>query len=622
MLQKPKYHIKAKHSMTKADKAIEKEIKKEGLHIKHEHQIAEMLTSHANKLNHVEKDLQDRLEYPDWRRKALKEQLSNEFSGQKLLDKIEEELQHEIDYYTNKKTKLENISGLLSEELRLRVEEKVDRSPIGTTYYVDFDNGSDTNDGLGTGSGNAWATLDKFTENARSAGDVCIVRGGMSQTVSSDLTFLSDGAIANPIIIKRDYGDEWSDHVDISGTATATFIFGSKTVTFSADVSGVISAGDWIYNATDDDNTEFAYEVKTVSTTTVTLYLPFKGTNGSSKSVANMGSNPQWNIAAGNYQLRFELDRDWKIQGFDLRGTDFSGVVGMGSEFRGEFKDCILTGNGSSDYGIKGLSASVFILFANKCRTYNCYGGIAAGVGNAIYFRDCLVDGNNVGGSYGLYPGYGAAFNATDSEFKNNAGADLSLFNYGGARGKLRNVIVSSTDPYEGHSGFGEVGFWIEDNNGVIGDNAVYNSFSSAIGTPFYQSETTKIRSGGSNKSIKITPSSSISSFLPGNALLLEIPIYATTDSKTYTIYFASDSTSEWTSNPTASELWIELEAWGHTANNYRKITKSTGTVDFKTDTNFDQSLSVTVAPAQEGVAYLRVEFLGNSNQLLLRVKP
>ena len=117
------------------------------------------------------------------------------------------------------------------------------------TYYIDFDNGADGDPGT---FAQPWATLDKFCENARAPGDIGIVRRGMIQAVTSDLTLLSDGTIVAPIVLEADYDDDWGDKVDLSGTATATLIFGSKTVTFTADVSGVIAAHDWIYADGDD----------------------------------------------------------------------------------------------------------------------------------------------------------------------------------------------------------------------------------------------------------------------------------------------------------------------------------------------------------------------------------
>src|SRR3990167_89208 len=95
---------------------------------------------------------------------------------------------------------------------------------------------------------NAWLDLDQFTENARSAGDKVIIRrGAVQMDDGTDLLFTSDGTITNPIIIEADFDNLWRDQVDLSATATATLTFGSKTVTFASDISGVLAAGDWIY---------------------------------------------------------------------------------------------------------------------------------------------------------------------------------------------------------------------------------------------------------------------------------------------------------------------------------------------------------------------------------------
>lgn len=616
----PKYIVKAKNKMDEADKAIEKEIKKEGLHIKHEWQIAEMLTAHTNKIPHISKDLQDRLDYPDWRRKELKDRFSKKISGQELLDRIEEKLQSEITYYTTKKNRLQNTSGLLSEELRLRVEEKVDRAPIGTTYYVDFTNGNDSNDGLGTGSGNAWLTLDKFCENTRSAGDICIVRGGMTQTATSNLDHTSDGTLVNPIIVKRDYGDEWSDHVDISGTATGIFTFGSKTVTFSADVSSVIAAKDHIY-ISGEDNVNYSYEVKTVATTTVTLWLPYKGADaGSGKTVINIGSNPQWNIPSALYEVVFNTDYYWNHIGIHFCGSNSNEVVSIDSSVCHDFINCIFESDGTTQEAGIGVIDDGASIMVKKCRFYNVEDGIESGGDGVLHLfaEDCVFDtcGIGISASYGLY----ATLN--DIDFSTLTGNDIwagypNLPQFSKNSVVARNCKWGLNGPYDYRNGsaaygLGEIesGVKSEDDDGTKGKSKLYLPLANTSTDIIHQSETTKVRAGGSNKSIKITPTIHFGTNWDRSKLkLFEIPIYATTASKTYTVYFASDSITEWVTNPTASELWVEFEAWGHTTNNHRKITKSTGTVDFTTDTDFNQSLSVTVAPAQAGVGYLRVYY-------------
>ena len=83
--------------------------------------------------------------------------------------------------------------------------------------------------------------------------------------------------------------------------------------------------------------------------------------------------------------------------------------------------------------------------------------------------------------------------------------------------------------------------------------------------------------------------------------------------------FISVSDNADWTADPAANELWIELEAWGHATNDHRRIKKSAGAVDFSTDTDFDQSLAVTVAPAQAGIAILRCFYAkpkeaGNAN--------
>jgi hypothetical protein len=115
----------------------------------------------------------------------------------------------------------------------------IERNPVGTTYYIDADSGSDSNDGLSTGA--AWATANKFTESARSAGDVAIMRRNCSNTYDRWFylfKYCSDGSLGNPIILEADYDNAFGEDVDVSSTATATVTVGSKTWTFTSDVSG------------------------------------------------------------------------------------------------------------------------------------------------------------------------------------------------------------------------------------------------------------------------------------------------------------------------------------------------------------------------------------------------
>ena len=674
------------------------DVKKENLDVKFDYQLNEMLDSHAEKVLKVEKDLDIFTNSPDVKRYKLIqwfiqmfEQQGNpiEIEGKTFQQWVDEEFESQQLYYIWKVAKLNQSIERIAKEIELRVDGYLEvkeeelkgtlpegskiRIPLGTTYYIDGTNGTDTfagtridstvdstadtthfvddaltgadsyilnsyffnvTRGLGslisaftaiddtvtladaiTGMAagdtyyilNAWTDLDQFTENARSAGDKVIIRrgGGGAIDDGTDLTFTSDGTIANPIVIEADFDNLWREQVDLSATGTATLTFGSKTVTFSVDVSGVVAAGDWIYT-NGEDNREFAYEVASVSTVTVTLYLPYKGNQaGSGKTMFNMQESPIWNTAAGDFQWDIVTDNQWKFQGIHIRGTDSVGTVEISSSTGIIIYDCIVTGNGASDIGINFSDIETHTII-RKTRIDNCDSGAisASGLGDAnnnIYVKDFLINNSTTAVTVGrgrIIMEEGTIANATTG-FASPGNPQTIL---------IRNIVFDTvTTPIATlTNATQDISTVVEDYGGTIGDNRFYNNFGSAVNIPLFQSETTTVRSGGSNKSIKVTPSATLNTVTENNRIMLfEIPIYATTNSKQYDIYFRPDATANWSADPLATELWIELEAWGHASNNFRRITKSTGVIDMNGSTDW-QALSVTVAPAQAGVAYLR----------------
>lgn len=460
----------------------------------------------------------------------------------------------------------------------------------------------------------AWVDLHQFTENARSPGDIVILRRGRTAAYDDggDLEFTSDGTLTNPIIITADNANAFQDDVDLSATATATLTFGSKIITFASDISGVLATDDWIY-ADGDAADEFSYEVASVSTVTVTLFLPYKGAQaGSGKTMTNIQNNPKWSSVAAVTHVNLDTDNYWKFQGLYFLGDNNQGTFEVDSTILPLFKDCIFGGNGAGTTGIK-FSDDFPMVNLHKCRFFNYQTSLSVTAGISGFrgqLTDCLFDGNSVSNSHAILGESSTRVVLISCELKNHALADLRYIGanilYNGTF-ILRNCILASTTEFDAidvsASGF----VFVEDHNNVLNDTRQLSYLSSGEAVPIIQSETTKVRSGGGTSSIKVTPSTDINSVWEyGRQLLLEYPIYATTSSKTYTVYFASDTTTEWTSNPTAVQLWIELEYWGHATNNFRRMTKSTGTVDFTTDTDFDQTLTVTIAPSQTGVAYLR----------------
>ena len=608
------------------------DVKAESLDVKFTDQLEDMQKNLLMKLPSIEKDIDVFENFPDVIRYKLTEQFKQDLflegedsvEGKTLQEWIDEEFESQRLMYQWKRAKIQQSLERIDKEIFLRkngfltvdVTEKIIggdprrsdidrvgsriRSPIGTIYYIDADNGDNGN--AGTSPVTAFRTLDQFTENARSSGDIAILRGGMTNRYDdgSDLSFTSDGYVANPICIMADYGDAWGDHVDISGTATATVVFGSKTITFSASVTGVISAGDMIY-VSGDNNLEYAYEVANVSTNTVTLYLPYKGMQaGSGRTVINMRGMPIWNLPDGDFQWNFDGDDFWKVQGLKIQGTDVNGVIEIDGSCGHEIMDCSFIGDATSINSIRPLDSSFFI-FVNKCRSQSA-GGFLVPTGDSFgvaYCKDILTDNTFFVGAAGSFVYVvadsveftTALINITTSQdpvifYSRNSTLTLTVISSGG--NKLARVFSEdSTD----------VG------NTLNRETRFHNSTNSLV----LQSESSIVRSGGSDTSIRINPTPDIrSNWELSRLCILDIPIYATTSQKTYEIFFKVDDVADFTVNPTAAELWIEVEAWGHATNKSRKITKSSGTVNFTGSTSW-QSLSVTVTPEQEGIAYLRV---------------
>jgi hypothetical protein len=584
------------------------DVKKDNLDIKFDYQLDQMEENLTEKLPRVQQDLDKFIQCPDCIKWELKEGLNEEFSGQKLTDAVEEEYQSQLAYYKWKADKLNQSLERIKKEKELRYEDLVIRTPEGTTYYIDCINGTDTS--IGTATSTAGLDLDQFTEVARSAGDKVIVRrGGTGCDNGSDLLFTSDGTINNPITIEADYDNAWGDFASSSQTYTVTF--GSKTMTASAEITDIL-ANDWIY-VDGDDQRDYAYEVESIGgagTTTLTLYLPYKGgQSGAGNGLEIMPDAPIWNTATGNFEWNFDNDNYWKVQGIDIRGTDSLGNVEIDSSYSHQFIDCIFIGNGSSDYGIK-CGDDRYVVRVDKSRFFNHEGNIEANISDAyglLQVYNVLLDGNDVSLSSGISAG---TFNfiileGGDIEGKNHIAGygDIELEVYG-TRSYIRGTNLQS--PYEVNT-LAESKIGIEDYNLTPGKNVFTSLSTEEVGSNFpIQSETSIVRSGGGATSIKVSPTTRMDTdWNFSRVQLFEYPIYADTSSKQYDVYFHSPATNTWTADPTASELWIECEYWGHATNNFRKITKSTGVLDFNGTTTWN-ALSVTCQPSQTGVLYLR----------------
>lgn len=483
----------------------------------------------------------------------------------------------------------------------------LERNPVGTTYYGDSDSGSDANSGLTTGL--AWASLAQFTTTTiRSAGDIYILRNNTTANYgTSILDFDETGTINDPIIIERDYDNAFGD--DVAVTPTGTFVEGDTAVVCSADVSAQVSVGDWIY-ANGDAPREFAYQVESLSTTvstndTINLYLPYLGDQeGSGVSITNIGTAPFFGSTTDTSpRMRVYSVYYWRIWGLEIRtnsnnpALDFQNM----SDFRSY--DMVFECGTTSSGEFVSTSAECSELYFEKFRAENFRFGFTIGDDPASgNVKNGIIDGNNKSGSYGVFLDGTCDVLFEQVTFRNNAFADVGLNAETTGYEFLNCSFESATETYA----FGQIERFMfnQDYDRTVDKTAVlYGGTSVTLMPVIWESDTTTVRAGGNDVSIKVTPTDNV-----GEWKILRLPIEHDTSTKTYTIYVKTDATANWTANPTADELEVGFEYWCNATTKVRKLKKSTDTANFTGSTAW-QGLSVSVTPAIAGQGFLTLKY-------------
>ncbi len=465
--------------------------------------------------------------------------------------------------------------------------------------------------GTSTDNDGPWKTMNKFSEAVRSAGDILTCRRGTTATYDDggQLAFTSDGTVISPITIEGDFDDAWSD--DVTADQTYTMVFGSKVHTASATIT-TLAAEEVIY-VVGDDQRLFAYEVASVATDKMTLKLPFKGTTGAGKSLTVMLANPVWGATSGfAFKVNLSSDVCWRFQGLNISSTN---ATNFSVNSLGVFimvLDCILLSDTTSSHQAFTFASDDGNIIVNKCRT--SVGRIMAVSGEqgvTVNFQDCLLIGTNNASSWGVGIDTGVRATFEDCEFTDFSAGNIAAHltaGQGNAYGFFRNCVFTNNDITDFDA---TTPTWcqilMEDHNGVLNATRQYlQPFATTDNTHITESDTGTVRSGGSNISTKITPTTNFASDWEFSRLKLldEYPIFLPASAQTIDIYFKTANTTDWTADPTAAELWIEVSYWAHASNNFRGLIKSTGTIDFNGSTLW-QKLTVAFTPAQAGVAYL-----------------
>jgi hypothetical protein len=579
---------------------------------KHDYQLTEMLAGDSKKRSAVADELDRRNRYPGFYESILYDDMRS--GGLDSTAAVAAAGARAALEYSKIQTKLaridENVDELLPGEIRLRAQGKVQRSPIGTKYFMDADSGLDANAGTSTGA--SWKTIPKFMNNSRAAGDVGVCRMGRTATYElsgADVGPVSDGSSIAPIVLKMDYEDAWGDHAD--STQTYTPVPGVKTMTASATISD-ISVDDWVY-VTGDDSEKFSYQVKTVSGTTLTLYLPYKGDQtGAGNTIVIMGQPPVWDDENSTSRDWFlNSDHHFVVMGITLQSgaNHTTGLIAVNSNaYDWIFHDTTLLMNGGSEYGLQLGSGSIAIARISKCRFYNgkrhislSYSGCSS---EKLIIEDCFIDGNSVSASNGVFTNTGASYTIRDTEIVGCTTQDIGAGI--GSQVYARNLTLSGTKAVNSIA-VSPAYVFIADWEGTPGDFRHYGHQANAD-THTLEVERTIVRDGGSPWSIKVIPSAQMheDGMEFGRIQILEYPVYLPASASTLEIYMRRPDSVNFTTDPTAAQLWLELEYYCHATNATVKRALSTGVVDFNGSAAW-QSISVAATPAQAGAATIRL---------------
>jgi hypothetical protein len=474
------------------------------------------------------------------------------------------------------------------------------------------------------------ATMRQFTDVARVAGDVGIVKRGVATTTDPGvaMSFTTDGTLNAPITLMADYDNAFNNFATSSQTVTAKF--GSVYMATSASTTDMFPH-QWIYlagdcyenpTATSPNGCEYAYEIEIASSTGIQLYLPYKGNQaGTGKVPRVMPFISNTGIVTGTTQtFTMSADDYWYIKGMDLRSTAATCAVANTNSASTFFTDFIAQGNGTTDCGYGGTS------IGNLFRKTRFFGQVT-GFGTApyLYGIDILIDCNNVASSQGI----GSGANPNYTFFKDFIVKRCVVSvggNFSSGRGEL-GTYINGTMPKETQysaQGYTRIGF--EDLFSQVGLNSqTSNQISANTVSTTTVSTTTAYatRTNGTTLQQYFDPPSgtgntglSSSNFPASYIKIFEYPFY-TTASTAYTVtaYFLSTSTSQWSVDPvtdstiasTTPEMFIECEFYKDDTDADRQLKRSnvSNDVDFNGSTTW-QDIAVTFTPSQTGITYCR----------------
>lgn len=503
-------------------------------------------------------------------------------------------------------------------------------SAFAARFYVD---GTCTTPGNGTsptcsGANAPLATLRSFTDVARVAGDVAIVRRTATTTaIGVALSVTTDGTLNAPITVQADMDNAFGDFATSSQTFTAQlgsrFMASSASTTDAFPKKWLYVAGDCYENPTSvmPNGCGQYYQIKNATSTGIELFFPYNGSNNGSGKNIRLAPELQLSITTNTLAV-FSMSNDdyWVIDGVTMRSSATTGTFNISSSKETTLRNVAFETDGTSAiHVLAGLQSGTYI---KKVRGFR-------NSGNAFPIAGADIDGmyidcDNVATTQGLPGTAGNDYKIIKNVYIDNCTQEFTGTT-GGSNILIGRNVFRDKNLFGTLTGNNYTRFYFEDDLNTPGLTSHFsnqNSVNTSAGTTT-MSSTTNLRSGGGPTNLYVAPPSgtgntglSDMNFPHSYIKLFEYPIYTDTSSKTYTMYFNSTSTALWSVDPTTSvtsvasttpELFIECEYYANDAN-VERVTKRSNTendVDFNGSTTW-QDVAVTCQPARSGILYLR----------------
>lgn len=523
--------------------------------------------------------------------KTFKQKLADEIGKiYGWIDELNEELnrEEEINSLKDKVERLKDKFITVVKEKELRSQKLYPRSPIGTTYYLDFDGATGNLTGTWTftnGSTTVSANSDGAATSELAAGNYVRVSNGTEwykvASVTDDNNFEITSAFQQATVTD---GAGTTKYNNYDGTATTTpFVhlnqFTTDTTRTAGDILKVRANQTHHYDGIgvpfdEDGNADNLLTIKGCSTT---------------DDPWNDASDVKPIISFGSTGDSIYLDGDdyWKFERLEItEGNSSYGAIQHRNDWGIYFVDCSIHNNSN-----KGM----VIFYTTKVEVDGCE--FYSNGGSNIYNKAGLIVKNSSfdGSTDGIYsekPFYmeNCTFGTTTANTY-----DVELRNPETAAYARNCKFASGT---EFRFIYNPKGVYSEDHDQVKGDHKRV-TFNGTV-----TKDTSDTYSGGASSSAKLEPNSYCGKYYPltiSDDFAGDFKLWVPASQKTITLHI---KTFGYTSLPSSDELYIEASYLDEATGGHRATIDSTNTVSANdTWTNF----SVTFTPSQEGWVYVTV---------------